>query len=104
MQIDIQKTKEYYQSNLEVCNCDACQNYIKSVAEAYPELITYLKSIGIDYKKPFETFWLEIEKIKQYTMKVYNILFLESGTKILCLRKQDIVFLVHQITQPQYYR
>ncbi len=53
MQIDIQKTKEYYQSNLEVCNCDACQNYIKSVAEAYPELITYLKSIGIDYKKPF---------------------------------------------------
>lgn len=62
MQIDIQKTKEYYQSNLKVCNCDACQNYIKSVAEAYPELITYLKSIGIDYKKPFETFWLENRK------------------------------------------
>jgi hypothetical protein len=59
MNVNIEKTKDYYKSNLEVCSCVACENYINTVSQTYPELVDFLQSIGVDYRKPFETFWLE---------------------------------------------
>lgn len=51
MNVNIEKTKEYYKSDLEVCNCHNCQLYIENIAEIYPKLVEYLLSLGIDYKK-----------------------------------------------------
>ena len=92
MEIDVQKTYEYYQLDIEVCTCHGCQNYIQSVAKSYPELVDYLNSIGVDYKKPLNIFCLKIRRIKQYIMKEFNILFLVSGMKILCFKWQVIMY------------
>lgn len=59
MQVDIKKTIDYYISYNDICKCDACQNYIKTVIEEYPKLHEYLCSIGVDIYKPLEIFWLE---------------------------------------------
>ncbi|MDO5690632.1 MAG: hypothetical protein Q4G61_10310 [Tissierellia bacterium] len=61
--IDIQKTRRYYRylDKKEVCNCAYCLNYIKQIEFKYPRLGEYLKSIGIDITKPFETMPVEVD-------------------------------------------
>ena len=61
MNINIPKTKEYYNSmaNAALCSCSYCINYRQQVKYAYPKVAKYLTSFGIDIEKPFETSPLE---------------------------------------------
>ncbi len=54
--MDIEKTKQYYNNltNADICDCKYCQNYVREVKAAYPELTDHLREIGVDIEKPFE--------------------------------------------------
>ena len=59
--MDVRKTKHYYDVSAgdNVCTCDYCRNYVNEIRHAYPELSEYLKTMGIDIEKPFETMPIE---------------------------------------------
>lgn len=59
--MNIEKTKAYYEQicNSDLCGCEYCQNYVREIKAAYPEVADYLLSLGIDIEKPFETLPLE---------------------------------------------
>lgn len=61
MGIDVNQTRKYYESIKpeDLCECDYCKNYCLQIREAYPDLTEYLKEMGIDIEKPFETAPLE---------------------------------------------
>ena len=61
MDINIEKTKEYYASIGEslLCDCIYCQCYRKQIRSVYPKVAEYLDSLGVDIEKPFETSPLE---------------------------------------------
>ena len=54
--MNIEKTKQYYDhlTDTDICDCEYCQNYVREVKAAYPELTDYLGEIGVDIEKPFE--------------------------------------------------
>lgn len=54
--MDIEKTKQYYNNltNADICDCEYCQNYVREVKAAYPELAVFLEKMGIDIEKPLE--------------------------------------------------
>ena len=57
MNVDIAKTKAYYNSIIEtsMCDCAYCRNYRLQVKSAFPKVAEYLYSFGIDIEKPLET-------------------------------------------------
>lgn len=57
MNVDIAKTKSYYNSIAEtsLCDCAYCRNYRSQVKGAFPKVAEYLYSFGIDIEKPLET-------------------------------------------------
>ena len=61
MNVDIAKTKSYYNSIAEtsLCDCAYCRNYRLQIKKAFPKVAEYLYSFGIDIEKPFETSPLE---------------------------------------------
>ena len=61
MNVDIVKTKAYYNSISEtsLCDCAYCRNYRLQVKEVFPKVAECLCSFGIDIEKPFETSPLE---------------------------------------------
>ena len=64
MNIDIKKTKEYYNSISvnDLCDCNYCKNYYAQIKSIYPLVSDYLASMGVDIEKPFETSPLEIDE------------------------------------------
>jgi len=61
MNVDIAKTRAYYNAITEtsVCDCAYCRNYRLQVKSVFPKVAAYLYSFGIDIEKPFETSPLE---------------------------------------------
>ena len=57
MNVDIAKTKSYYNSIAEtfLCDCAYCHNYRLQVKGVFPKVAEYLYSFGIDIEKPLET-------------------------------------------------
>lgn len=51
----IEKTRDFYKTYDDLCDCAYCRNYIREVKKSYPDLVAYLDKIGIDIEKPFET-------------------------------------------------
>lgn len=41
-------------SEADLCSCAYCQNYVKEIKTAYPELAVYLDQLGVDIEKTFE--------------------------------------------------
>jgi hypothetical protein len=60
--VDIGVTKEYYLGYSDLCNCDGCQNFYKTIRGCSTEFISFLEQFGIDIEKPIETFWFVIDK------------------------------------------
>ncbi len=54
--MNIDRTKQYYYhlTGADICDCEYCQNYVREVKAAYPELTFFLKKMGVDIEKPFE--------------------------------------------------
>lgn len=55
MLMAIEKTRDFYKSYDDLCDCAYCRNYIREIKKAYPDLVTFLDKIGVDIEKPFET-------------------------------------------------
>ena len=61
MNIDIVKTKEYYNSLSSdmLCDCDYCKLYYAKSRKEFSELALWLDKYGVDIEKPFEVMSLE---------------------------------------------
>lgn len=59
--MDLEKTRAFYSriSSGDVCGCAYCQNYVRQIRAAYPQLGDYLSRLGVDMEKPLETMPLE---------------------------------------------
>jgi hypothetical protein len=78
MNVDIKKTKSYYNSlsHDKLCDCDYCKLYYEKSREAYPDLAKWLEAYGIDIEKPFEAMSLETdEKGITYYIGVQYVVF-----------------------------
>ncbi len=61
LDIDIEKTKAFYDSNLsvttsEACSCTRCQCFPSAIMSSSNEVLNFLYSLGIDPRKPGEVF------------------------------------------------
>jgi hypothetical protein len=63
MNVDIEKTKTYYNAiePESLCDCNYCKNYYTQIKGDYPAIAEYLASFGVDIEKPFETSPLELD-------------------------------------------
>ena len=61
MEIDIVKTREYYNSLSSglLCDCDYCKLYYAKSRKEFSELALWLDKYGVDIEKPFEVMSLE---------------------------------------------
>jgi hypothetical protein len=64
MNVDMEKTRKYYDSigQESLCDCNYCKNYYMQIKVDYPEVDLYLSSFGVDIEKPFETSPIEWEE------------------------------------------
>ena len=68
LKIDVEKTKEYYDSITveEGCNCDYCRNYIKNCKTFSQEVLDFYTMLGIDPQKK-GNLW----SLKRILMSIY---------------------------------
>lgn len=75
--MDISRTREYYDQLPfdDLCQCDYCKNYCKEIKGAYPEVAEYLRSIGVDIEKPFETSYMDVDEngMVDYLFAQYDV-------------------------------
>ncbi len=53
MQINLEKTKEYYKNDIP-CDCLDCRNFYLQIETQYPHLCEYFNRIGVNPRKPLE--------------------------------------------------
>lgn len=53
--MDLEKTREYYRNSTreDICTCEYCQNLADEIKSTYPEIATYLESLGVNIEIPF---------------------------------------------------
>jgi hypothetical protein len=61
LDIDVDRTREFYaredvETTSEKCTCQGCQNYDKAILAASDTVVGFLRSLGIDPRKPAEAF------------------------------------------------
>jgi hypothetical protein len=63
--MDIERTKAYYAhlGSGDLCDCAYCQNYMKEIKASYSALAEYLRRMGVDIEKPFETMPLDPDEM-----------------------------------------
>ena len=63
MNVDMNKTKEYYLSSDSLpCQCAYCQNYVAKIEQKYPDVMKFLADINIDITRPFELVSIELDR------------------------------------------
>ena len=84
MDIDIEKTKEYYKTH-SLCDCPSCRNYYAQVKERFHLLDEFLLELGVSIDRPDEMGCVEADNEIQYIFASYTV----CG-KILELDKYEI--------------
>lgn len=61
LDIDVDRTRDFYaredvETTSEKCTCQGCQNYDKAILAASDTVVGFLRSLGIDPRKPAEVF------------------------------------------------
>lgn len=76
MTVDLERTRRYYAGidSKDLCDCDPCRNYYRTVRSACPELTAFLAEHGAEADKPMEVVWY-VEKENTVTC---------SGMYVLC--------------------
>lgn len=55
MNANKEATKRYYKSpESKTCDCENCKIYCKEIKTAYPSIIKYLETLGVDALRPLE--------------------------------------------------
>ena len=84
MDIDIKKTKEYYQTH-SLCDCPCCRNYYAQVKQRFQLVDELLSVFGVSIECPDELGSVELQDEIQYIFASYTV----CG-KILELDKYEI--------------
>ena len=84
MDIDIKKTKEYYQTH-SLCDCPCCRNYYAQVKQRFQLVDELLSDFGVSIECPDELGSVELQDEIQYIFASYTV----CG-KILELDKYEI--------------
>ena len=72
MEIDLEKTKEYYQIH-SLCDCPCCRNFYAQAKSVLPLLDGFLSELGIDITRPDELGSVELEEKIQYIFASYTV-------------------------------
>ena len=70
--VDIEKTKEYYNTH-SLCDCVCCRNYYKQIEQELPKLKEFLDNFGVDIAKPDEIMSVENEGFIDYLNVDYTV-------------------------------
>ena len=67
IEVDVERTRAFYESEASIstskqCICDGCQNYDKAILTASADVLTFLRSLGIDPCKPAEVYTLSDDR------------------------------------------
>ena len=54
IEIDMEKTKNFYKNYKDFCTCLYCEFYYSNIKKYYPNLCKFLEKINVDPVKPFE--------------------------------------------------
>lgn len=55
MKVNVEATRKYYQSGKSrVCDCGECKSYLGEIKGAYPSIVKYLGTLGVDVAQPLE--------------------------------------------------
>lgn len=84
MDIDIERTKEYYASH-SLCDCSNCRNYYVQIKDRFHLLDDFLLELGVSIDRPDELGSVELQDEIQYIFASYTV----CG-KILELDKYEI--------------
>ena len=68
-EVDIEKTKQYYQTH-SLCDCAGCRNYYAQVVKKLPCCKDFLSKFGVDIERPDEIGWIESENKTIYYLFV----------------------------------
>ncbi len=52
LEVDVNKTKEFYSKNIELCNCLYCENYMEACKHIDPAIIKLFTMLGINTFQP----------------------------------------------------
>lgn len=52
LEVDVNKTKEFYSKNIELCNCLYCENYMEACKHIDPAIIKLFTMLGINTLQP----------------------------------------------------
>lgn len=77
--MNIEKTRDFYKTYDDLCDCAYCRNYIREIKKSYPDLVAFLDKIGVDVEKPFETMPGEPEN---NFIEYFGVQYLVMGDKI----------------------
>ena len=76
MKVNIEQNKRYYSSVQSLpCDCNYCKNYYLQIKTTYPNVCSYLESMGIDVLRPLELSSLEVNEnnILEYCVCQYVV-------------------------------
>ncbi len=73
LEVDVNKTKEFYNKDIELCDCVYCENYMEACKQMDPCLLKVLKTLEINPSKPSHlSEYGEVEDFRLY-MGCYHI-------------------------------
>lgn len=80
MEIDIVKTREYYNSLSSglLCDCDYCKLYYAKSRKEFSELALWLDKYGVDIEKPLEV--ISIEPDESGMLDYIGVQYIVFGT------------------------
>ena len=87
LDIDVDRTREFYarediETTSEKCTCQGCQNYDKAILAASDTVVDFLRSLGIDPRKPAEVFDIMGGQLDENGQVLYNGFYHICGTRI----------------------
>lgn len=74
LEVDINKTKEYYNKDIELCHCSYCENYMEACKVMDSSILEFITSLGINSLKPIHlSEFGEVEEKVHLYMGCYHI-------------------------------
>ncbi len=73
MDVDIEKTKEYYQSH-SLCSCPCCRNFYAQAEKVLSRLSEFLSELGVDISRPEEMGSDTVEDKVDYFFVAYTVI------------------------------
>ena len=80
--VDVERTRAYYtQDDYRLCGCQNCRNYDQAILTVPDAVLDFLRSLGIDPRKPTEVYSVNEELEEDGTLR-YNGWYHVCGTPV----------------------